>query len=35
VASGDGDLFLLLSPLAVQSIPPMTVVLNWDASLEG
>jgi Tol biopolymer transport system component len=28
-----GDRFLLLSPLATQTIPPMTVVLNWGASL--
>jgi Tol biopolymer transport system component len=32
--SAAGDRFLTLVPLAIQSIPPTTVVLHWDASLE-
>ena len=33
VVAESGDRFLILSPLESQTIPPMTVVLNWDATL--
>ncbi len=33
VVAETGDRFLILSPLESQTIPPMTVVLNWDATL--
>jgi len=29
----DGERFLTVSPVESQTIPPMTVVLNWDAAL--
>jgi Tol biopolymer transport system component len=31
----DGQRFLTLSPMTGASIPPVTVVLNWNAELEG
>jgi Tol biopolymer transport system component len=32
-AASSGDRFLMVSPLESQTIPAMTVVLNWDATL--
>jgi Tol biopolymer transport system component len=33
VVASDGQRFLMVSPVESQTIPPMTVVLNWDAAL--
>jgi len=33
VVASDGQRFLMVSPVEGQTIPPMTVVLNWDAAL--
>jgi hypothetical protein len=32
--AGDGQRFLLLKPVAKQVPPPITVVLNWPATLK-
>jgi hypothetical protein len=31
--ASDGDRFLMVSPVESQTIPPITVLLNWDAAL--
>jgi hypothetical protein len=33
LVASDGERFLMVSPLEGQTIPPITVVLNWDAAL--
>jgi len=33
LVASDGERFLTVSPVESQTIPPMTVVLNWDAAL--
>jgi hypothetical protein len=33
LVASDGQRFLMVSPVESQTIPPMTVVLNWDAAL--